>query len=231
MLQQTQVPRVAEIFPRFVNTFPTFKQLTAASLSEVIAAWSGLGYNRRARYLHEGAIAIMTEHKGRLPRDPAVLRTLPGVGPATASAITVYAFNAPEVYIETNIRAVYIHHFFCDRTGVSDAELMPLITQTLDAEQPRIWYSALMDYGTHLKTVHSNPAKRSAIHKKQAPFAGSNREVRGAVLRMLTAAPEGMTMAAMAKQEEIAIDRFPPAINQLVIEGFIVKTGRRYRLI
>ena len=82
---------------------------------------------------------------------------LPGIGPYTAAAILTFAFNVPTVFIETNIRAVFIHTFFGDRTDVSDKEILPLIEQMLDRKDPRKWYWALMDYGVMLKKEFANP--------------------------------------------------------------------------
>ncbi|MFW5643929.1 MAG: hypothetical protein ACOCYQ_07850, partial [Alkalispirochaeta sp.] len=107
MLQQTQVPRVAEKFPSFVERFPDFRSLAAASLGDVLNAWSGLGYNRRARFLREAAAAVVDRYDGELPSDPDLLKELPGIGANTAGSIAAFAFNRPVVFIETNIRRVF----------------------------------------------------------------------------------------------------------------------------
>lgn len=230
MLQQTQAPRVAEFFPRFIKRFPNWKRLAEAELKDVLAAWQGLGYNRRARFLREAAKRVTAEFKGRLPGDPALLVTLPGVGKATAASIAAFGFNKPAVFIETNIRAVFIHHFFHGRAGVTDAELLPLVERTLDKKNPRRWYSALMDYGTALKRLHKNPARRSAHHQRQSKFEGSARQARGALLKLLLAAEKGMTAAALARQTLLAEERAAAILAVLVKEGLVKKSKDRFRL-
>lgn len=173
MLQQTQVDRVVPYYKKFLKEFPTPSSLASSSLARVLRAWQGLGYNRRAKYLHEAA-----KQWGTVP-----LEDLPGVGPYTAKAVRVFAFNEPEIMIETNIRSVFIHHFFPKKKKVSDAELLPLVEKTLPRKRAREWFSALMDYGAHLKATHPNPSRRSKHHTRQKPFKGSDREIRGAVVR------------------------------------------------
>jgi len=185
MLQQTQTYRVEPKFAGFIAQFPTLESLASAPLSAVLAAWQGLGYNRRAKFLHQAACQIVAQHEGSVPCDPAVLQQLPGIGAATAASISAFAYNTPTVFIETNIRAVYIHFFFPDRSDVHDRELLPLIEQTLDCVSPRQWYYALMDYGVMLKKTQVNPSRKSKHHTKQSRFVGSTRQVRGAVLRAL----------------------------------------------
>ena len=186
MLQQTQIPRVLEKFPHFIERFPTFQALASATLEEVIAAWQGLGYNRRARFLREIAIKICNEHDGILPRDPDVLVTFPGIGPATAGSLCAFAYNVPVVFIETNIRRVFIHSFFDPKKGkVHDNELYPLVKAALDYENPREWYYALMDYGTMLSKQGGNANRNSTHYTRQSPFEGSDRQIRGEVLRAL----------------------------------------------
>ncbi len=185
MLQQTQAPRVLLKYEAFVRLFPDVATLAAALLHDVLSAWQGLGYNRRALALKQAAKRIITLCDGIIPRDEEDLISLPGIGPATARAVRAFAFNEPVVLIETNIRAVFIHHFFPGEETVSDSRLLPLIEKTLDRNDSRRWYNALMDYGTFLKKAHANPARRSAHHQRQSPFEGSVRQVRGAILRLI----------------------------------------------
>jgi A/G-specific adenine glycosylase len=111
MLQQTQVARVLERYPRWLERFPSFETLAGASVAEVLAEWQGMGYNRRALWLRETARQVVADFGGELPRDPAVLVTLPGIGPHTAGSIVAFAYEVPAVFIETNIRRVFIHHY------------------------------------------------------------------------------------------------------------------------
>lgn len=186
MLQQTQVDRVVPKYKAFIKKFPTVRALAQASLRDVLLLWQGLGYNRRALYLKRGAEEIIQKHKGAFPKTVKELETLSGIGHYTARAITTFAYNEPHVFIETNIRTVYLHHFFPKKEKVLDTELLPYIEKTLDFKNPREWYAALMDYGSYLKKTFPNPGVRSTTHVKQVPFKGSLREVRGAILRNVT---------------------------------------------
>lgn len=190
MLQQTQVARVLKKYPEFLRIFPTWSKLARAPLRKVLHAWSGLGYNRRALLLHKTAKIIAGRfYQRKLPRSADELKTLPGIGHATASAICAFAFNQPVVFIETNIRSVFIYFFFIKRRMVTDSKILPIVGQTLDRKHPREWYYALMDYGAMLKKTQSNPSRRSAHHIRQAPFRGSQRELRGKILKLVLTRP------------------------------------------
>lgn len=186
MLQQTQTHRVVNKFEQFITALPTFGNLAQAPLHTIISLWQGLGYNRRALALQKIAQIVQAQHKGILPADPSLLVTFPGIGPNTAGSICAFAFNMPVIFIETNIRAVYIHSFFSQRGDVTDKELLPLIEQTLDQTNPRHWYYALMDYGVYLKKHAHNPSRKSAHHTQQSKFEGSERQIRGMILKQLT---------------------------------------------
>jgi A/G-specific adenine glycosylase len=185
MLQQTQVDRVIPKYNEFLRLFPTVKDLSQASLSDVLRIWSGLGYNRRARFLHNAAQEIQKVYNGVMPHTFTELQSLSGIGPYTASAVMVFAFNEPIPMIETNIRSVYIHEFFSRHDEVEDKEIMPYIEKTVDVKNPCIWYAALMDYGTYLKKVTKNPSRKSKHHVIQKAFKGSLREARGKILPLL----------------------------------------------
>ncbi len=185
MLQQTQVARVQERFPLFIARFHSFESLASASLNQVLEEWQGMGYNRRAKFLHQSAQKVMSEFDGILPDDPELLVTFPGIGPNTAGSITAFAFNKPVVFIETNIRRVVLHHFFPNQTDVPDNKLIPIIQDILDEENPREWYYALMDYGSYLKTQVPNPNRKSKHYTIQSKFEGSNRQVRSTILRLI----------------------------------------------
>jgi A/G-specific adenine glycosylase len=189
MLQQTQVPRVIEKYRAFIEKFPSWNSLSQASFAEVLEMWNGLGYNRRAKYLQMIAQKVVHEFRGTLPDDPAVLETFPGIGKATAASIVVYAFNKPIPFIETNIRRIYIHNFFNGKGNIHDNEIMPLVEETMDHNNPREWYWALMDYGTYLATQVPNPNRKSKHYTKQSKFEGSVRKVRGEILRQLLEKP------------------------------------------
>jgi A/G-specific adenine glycosylase len=225
MLQQTQVHRVVPKFLEFISLFPDFPALAKAPLSEVLIAWQGLGYNRRAKYLHELAKAVVT--RGGLPDTQDELVKLPGIGKNTSGAILAYAFDQPVVYIETNIRTVYLHHFFADRFDVDDKELLPIIERTLDRDEPRAWYSALMDYGTFLKKQGLGRLDASKHYKKQSKFEGSVRQMRGAILRALADSPMGHDELLTLVYGDTRVEA---VIARLQTEKLIVRWGDRFRL-
>jgi A/G-specific adenine glycosylase len=226
MLQQTQAPRVIPKYEQFLEHFPNIQTLAVASQQDVLTAWSGLGYNRRARFLHQAAQAVAAQHDGVVPGNEKDLVALPGVGTNTARAVLTYAFNQPVVFIETNIRTVYIHHFFQDKDAVPDTDIMELVQHTVDKEHPREWYWALMDYGSHLKTTVGNFSRYSKHYTKQSKFTGSRRQIRGAVIKLLTNKPLLLTDIQM----NIPDERLESVLADLVKEGMIIKSGNRYRL-
>jgi len=227
MLQQTQVARVEVKYREFLRAFPTVKKLADAPLADVLRVWQGMGYNRRAKMLHEAGKLIVHKHGGRFPKDMVTLMTLPGVGQSTAGGICAYAYDMPVVFIETNIRRVYIHHFFGNKRGVTDANIRPLVEATLDHNHPRDWYSALMDYGTHLALTRENPNRRSKHYMKQKPFKGSDREIRGAIIKILAD-------RSLMEKELLLLPfergRVIGTLNALSSEGLIHKNGKRYGL-
>jgi A/G-specific adenine glycosylase len=227
MLQQTQVDRVVPKFHEFIARFPDVATLARAPLSEVLQAWQGLGYNRRAKYLHEATKMAMNDFSGRLPDTAKELTQLPGVGANTAGALLAYAFNQPVVFIETNVRAVYFYHFFPDGEAVSDKELSPLIERTLDREHPREFYWALMDYGSWLKKQNAVAANQSRHYKKQGRLKGSVREVRGQIIRLLT---QGDASLSSLRALLPADERFEPALHGLLRDGLISRTGTKFHL-
>lgn len=219
MLQQTQVDRVVPKFVAFIERFPDEASLAAAPLADVLVLWQGLGYNRRAKYLHEAVKIVVQEWGGVWPSTPEELQKLPGVGRNTASALAAYAFNYPAEFIETNIRTVYIHHFFADTlTPVHDTQIEQLLAATLDRQQPRLWYWALMDYGAWLKRqgVRTNP--RSHHYKKQSALRGSLREMRGVIVRRLSHGPLGV---AELDHDYGTDERLGPALEGLRKDGLI----------
>jgi A/G-specific adenine glycosylase len=227
MLQQTGIERVRTKYAGFLRAFPGFRALAAASVEEVLAAWKGLGYNRRALALREAARCIVETHHDRMPRTVETLMELPGIGHATASAVLVYSFNAPIPFIETNIRRVFIHFFFPRGRRVTDSMLMPLVEKTLDRDNPREWHYALMDYGAMLGKTSMNANMRSARYRRQAAFEGSLRQLRGKILAaMLERGPatEAQIVRAIGSTDE----RLGRALSQLVDEGFLLRRGRRY---
>lgn len=226
MLQQTQVFRVIPKFTDFIRLFPTIDSLAKAELGAVLRTWSGLGYNRRAKFLHQAARQIRQDYMGNVPQDPEELVRLPGIGPNTAAAIVVYSFNQPMIFIETNIRTVFIHHFFPGRTAVTDKAILEIVQTTLDHDNPRTWYWSLMDYGTYLKQTVGNLNKASKSYAKQSTFHGSRRQIRGRIIRVLGERTQSQT--ALAKL--IDDDRFPDILQELLSEGLVHKERTRFSL-
>lgn len=229
MLQQTQTHRVEPKYKSFIKLFPNFKRLATASIPEVLAAWQGLGYNRRALYLKKIAQAVMGEHGGKLPADPRELHKFPGIGPNTAGSIAAFAFNRPAIFIETNIRRVFIHFFFADKDNVDDNEIILLIKETVDEKEPREWYFALMDYGARLAKEVVNPNRRSRHYLIQKKFFGSDRETRGIILRLLLQGPARETILIKETGKRVAVVK--KILNALSQEGFIEKNNLVWRLV
>ena len=227
MLQQTQVDRVRIKFAAFITVFPDIGSLARASLSEVLVLWSGLGYNRRAKFLHEAAKKIQEAYGGTFPSTLESLVTLPGVGPNTAGAILAYSFNQPVVFVETNVRTVLFHHFYEDQTSVSDKELRLKLAELIDTEHPREFYWGLMDYGSWLKRQGAGRLTQSSHYKKQAPLKGSVREIRGLILKALVAGD-------LSSSELLAHipndDRYEPAMKGLLHDELVEQTNGRFHL-
>ena len=206
MLQQTQVSRVESRWPAWLERFPSVFALAEASTADVLAAWQGMGYNRRALALKAAAEEVARAYDGVFPQATEALTALPGIGPATAQGIRSFAFDLPGVYLETNVRAVFLHHYFPDVPGVPDRELIPLVESSCPAsagnadravrsnlfatpqdvwDTPRAWYYALLDYGAYLKKTVPNPSRRSKAYARQSKFEGSRRQKRAEIVRIL----------------------------------------------
>ena len=184
MLQQTQVSRVEKMWGRFTQQFPTLESLATTPLAALLEAWQGMGYNRRAVSLKRAAEQCW-ETYGQIPSGKEELLALPGIGPATSAGVRIFAFNIPDMYLETNVRSVFLHEFFPDEDSVADSLLIPLVETTCLLEDSRTWYYSLFDYGTHLKRILPNPSRRSKTYTRQSKFEGSTRQKRAALLRIL----------------------------------------------
>jgi A/G-specific adenine glycosylase len=231
MLQQTQTERVVPYWERWMKKWPRPEDLHQASLEEVLREWSGLGYNRRARNLKECAGIISRDLGGRVPGTAAELARLPGIGPYTAGAVSCFAWNRPEVFIETNIRTVMIHFFFADSTEVHDREILPVLEKYLDRKNPRKWYWALMDYGAALKKLTVNPSRRSAHYTRQGSFSGSFRELRGSLIRTLVSrGPAALEEFAKLPEIKRTKDDIYRALKALEKESLVAEEGGIYRI-
>jgi A/G-specific adenine glycosylase len=236
MLQQTQASRVALAFRRFLRRFPSLRSLARAPRREVIRAWAGLGYNRRAVALAEAARTIVRDHGHRVPRDPAVLRTLPGLGPYTAAAVASMAYGEPVPALDVNVRRVVAR----TRLGAEPAEAHPSDVETaavewVDRRDPGAWNQALMDLGREV----CRPVPRcgtcpiaarcrfrrsgrtpSPPIRRQPPFDGSFRQVRGEVLRVLLDAGS-LALRTLERRTGRSTERLHAAVLALADEGLI----------
>ena len=259
MLQQTQVGRVIPKYREFLKQFPTGGALASAPLQSVLAVWQGLGYNRRAKYLKDAMGIILRDphyafvrnfkkqisnsknnkSSERQNTDSAdvshvenmtnLLDKLPGVGHATACAIVTYAFNLPTLFIETNIRAVFLYFFFKEKEHISDTELMFYVKKTMDYRSPRDWYYALTDFGAMLKTKEKFSNTQSKQYTRQLQFQGSLRQVRGAIVRScITSGRVGIE--EMSTETGFDRSRIRLAVEGLVRDGLLVREGMAYRL-
>jgi A/G-specific adenine glycosylase len=244
MLQQTQVERVIPYYKKFLKQFRNVKALAEAPLSEVLKLWQGLGYNRRAKMLHEAARAVVREHGGTFPKSATELQKLPGIGPYTAGAVTAFAYNHDEIFIETNIRTVITHHFFTPQqkrqkentiiydsvlSRVDDREILKVLETVYPNGKAREWYAALMDYGAYLKRSGVRVNARAKGYTKQSAFKGSGREVRGAILRTLTKGSASHTKL-LCLFEAGRREQVKDQLKKLVAEKLIMRRGRTFEL-
>lgn len=229
MLQQTQTQRVAERFPVFIHQFPNIRALAAARQSEVIRAWEGLGYYRRARNLHRAAQEVVSECNGEIPDSYDHLRALPGIGEYTAAAVSAFAFNRAVPMIETNIRAVYLYVFFKEQEGVSDRRILALIEETMPKSGVREWFYSLMDLGVELKRATPRINHASRHHTKQKPFHGSDRRVAAMVLRYVIGCKRPISKELIVQEtlgalSETTLDQIERALVRLEREKLLVQT-------
>jgi A/G-specific adenine glycosylase len=231
MLQQTQVSRVVPMYTSFISRFPTLQSLAEADTVSLLAAWQGLGYNRRALFLRRSASYILSECNGKFPDTVEGLMMLPGVGKATAGSLLAFLHNKPSIFIETNIRTVFIYFFFRESDTVDDADIFPLVEVTMDKAEPRAWYYALMDMGVYLKKELKIRNNRSLQYTRQSPFAGSDRKIRGEIVRLYIEKPviSFDELQEIIKEEP---ERLYRIIHSLVQDGIIEKVKKdRWRVV
>ena len=245
MLQQTQASRVVPAFGSFLRRFPTVRALAAATRGDVVREWGGLGYNRRAVRLSEAARVVVRDHGGRIPRDPAALRELPGVGPYTAAAVASLGFGEPVAVVDTNVRRVVSRVYLgVDGHEVLAKEAWGLAEGWLDRDDPVTWNQALMDLGREVCRpeprcdvcplagvcrFRRDGAAASRGPKRQGPFEGSTRQVRGAVVNALRSHP-WLTPAQLASETGFPVDRVDAAVAALSVDGLVEVDAGRVRL-
>ncbi len=237
MLQQTQVSRVLGRWEQWLEAFPTVVDLAAAPLPPVLELWQGMGYNRRALNLKRCAEEVVATYGGEIPRDKKALLALPGIGPSTSAGVRIFAFQQPDIYLETNVRAVFIHEFFGEHEVVSDKDLVPLVDATCpDDERARDWYYALLDYGAYLKKNTVNPTRKSRQYTRQSKFEGSHRQKRAYLLRcviddVLTSEELAETLARSeqeAGRKAPSLEETQAILCELEREGFIARQGNAW---
>lgn len=237
MLQQTQIPRVREIYPAFMRRFPTPQHMARVPLRTVLAMWQGMGYNRRAKFLHDTALYIVKNHNGHIPKTEEALRALPGIGPYSARAIACFAYGICEPFIETNIRRAIIHEFFQKETHVDDKDILCILERIQPRKNLRMWYLALMDYGRDALKHTPNPNRRSKHYTKQSKFEGSARQLRAAILRLLLQKKKAtgvQLLASLTKTAEAphaTEDTLKVTLANLEKERLIGKSGAYYRVL
>lgn len=229
MLQQTQADRVVVYYEKFIKKFPDFKTLSKANFKDIYQIWQGLGYNRRALALQKLAKEVTAKHHGKLPKDIVLLEELPGIGPYTARAVSIFAYNRPLACIETNIRRAYIHHFFKDADIVTDEEIIPLLEKALPKNKSREWHWALMDYGAYLKTKVENPNRKHKNYSIQSKFEGSLRQIRGAILKNLS--DKRLTLVELTKIIKKDKKKIISVLLVMKKEGFIGYKNKKYYLV
>jgi A/G-specific adenine glycosylase len=233
MLQQTQAQRVVPAYRVFLRAFPSLRALAAAPRADVLRAWSGLGYNRRAAFLHEAARAVVRDHAGRLPRDPAVLRGLPGIGPYTAAAVAALAFGAPLPAVDVNVARV-VSRARLGRDRAPAREVVRAAARWLAGSDPAEWNQAVMDLGREVcravprcgacplaagcrfRRVGAAPSPSS---RRGEPFAGSTREVRGRVVRLVLGGRT--TLGRLARETGEPLVRVAAAVRSLHRDGLL----------
>lgn len=232
MLQQTQVARVLEKYSQFLKVFPTAHHLSRAPLEKILRVWQGMGYNRRAKYLKEAAEEIVRWHGGAIPFGLDVLRTLSGVGPYTAGAIACFAYNKPAVFLDTNIRKVFINHFFTvnkrdDIDKINDEDLLNIAKKTLYTKNPRRWHYALMDYGAAMLVKEKGLLEHAKSYHKQSRFEGSSRYWRSQIVKYLLQ----YNQASGKELQALVSGEIQPLLSSLAKDGLIeVSSPGIYRI-
>jgi A/G-specific adenine glycosylase len=249
MAQQTQAARAAEAWTAFMDRFPTPAAMAAASPADVIRAWRGLGYNRRALALHRAARVIVDEHEGRVPDSLDELLRLPGIGPYTARAVLAIAFDRPVAALDVNIRRVLGRAFHLDSVvpaGARQAVADALVPASREAD----WTHALMDVGAAfcrpreprcdacpLATWCPIAASGAASPERPAPrrtatirFESTSRWLRGRILDRLRDAPPRAWVRFDAPMGDHTAMAVQAALSALATDGMIALDGDRARL-
>jgi A/G-specific adenine glycosylase len=244
MLQQTQVSRVVEPWANFMKQFPTPSALAHAPLSEVLVAWQGLGFARRARFLHEAAAVMVRDFGARVPQSLAELRSLPGIGEYSAASIASFAYGEPVIVLDTNVARI-LSRAIAGRT-LSLSDLREVAGYFGELGESAVVNQSLLDFGAKFcrarpdcescpartscawkKVGGEDPAPNSAkVSKPQSPFQGSRRQLRGQILKALHHGP----LLERAVLKNVTDPRTSEVLVELITEGMVQKHGRSVRL-
>lgn len=224
MLQQTQVSRVIEYYTQWTSRWPTIESLAEASQKDVLRAWMGLGYNRRAIHLHQAARAISKTFDGDVLKAMNSYDEVPGIGPYTSRAVQIFSSNADIVTVDTNIRRILIHEFLLSE-NLSPKVLWLLAERCLPSGRSREWHNALMDYGALLMTSRKTGIRPLAI---QSRFKGSDRQIRGIVIRSLLQHPS--PLSELEKITNVNTIRLKKILNKMIQESLISAYDNQYTI-
>ncbi|MHA2114595.1 MAG: Fe-S cluster assembly protein HesB, partial [Candidatus Thorarchaeota archaeon] len=210
------VPKYLE----FLRQYPTLEALAAADSKELLQLWSGLGYNRRAVWLREAARRIVEEEE--FPKTVEGLRDLKGIGPYTSRSILIFAFNEDLAAVDTNIRRVLIASGFAEEE-MSNSRLQEIADDLLLTGRSRDWHNALMDYGS---LVLTSGFTKIPPQTRQSRFKGSTRQLRGAIIRILTNSDtlSQNELISDLNSEDIQCKDVSPVLDQLLAERLVERT-------
>lgn len=237
MAQQTQITRAAEHWTAFLGRFPTVAALADATPADVLRAWQGLGYNRRALNLHRAARVLVAEHGGVLPSDVTALERLPGIGPYTARAIAAVAHGAPVSPVDVNVRRV-LGRIVGGVEPVAPAPLQAIADASVPPDRPADWTHALMDLGATIClparprcdrcpaapwcTYAVSGATEAVVRRVTKPrFATTARWLRGRLLDRLREAPHRRWVRIEAPIGEHELQAIDAALTDLAREGLV----------
>lgn len=223
MLQQTQVNRSIEKYLEFIDKYPTIKDLAEASVSSVLKSWSGLGYNRRALWLHEAANQIVKLKD--FPETPEELQKLKGIGPYTSRSILIFAFNYDIATVDTNIRRILIAENFA-KEETKEKELFIIAQKLLPKGKARDWHNALMDFGSLVLTSAKTGIKPKTTTSRNSK---ENRRFRGIIVKYLTRNSKALK-ERMIKNCNIPTEKIDDILEGLLADGLIIKIRKYYAL-
>lgn len=246
MAQQTQISRVVPKYESFMREYPTVGDCAAAPLADLLRLWSGLGYPRRCKNLHDAARHIVAHHNSQVPGDVHTLQSLPGIGPYTARAVMAFADGVDVAVVDTNVARVLAR---VTNTSLSARQSQELADEMLPLGQAWEWNQVMMDFGAQVCVARNplcevcpiareckwddgpDPARTTALTSKpQKRFAGSDRQARGRLMKVL--AERGVHSDEVASAMGLSSDdqRAARLLKTLVHDGLVAVDGEWCRL-